>query len=151
MHWDHPRHGLLEESEFLRLAEDTGAMTGLRAWLLKQACRDAQAWQRTSPGMAVQVGLSARQLDQPALSENILLALTASGLAPHLLRLELGEEVLSADKASLAPGLERIAELGVRFTPSHQLARAIDSLGQALGMSVVVEPTLERIAVGRAA
>jgi EAL domain-containing protein (putative c-di-GMP-specific phosphodiesterase class I) len=151
MRWHHPRHGVLEDSEFLRVAEDTGTIVRLGAWLLMRACRDAQAWQRTSPGTAVQVALSCRELQQPELPAKILTALTASGLAPHLLRLELAEEVLGPDRDALQPMAARISQLGVKLTPSRELARAIAALSHALGMTVVGDGEIAALSLGRAA
>jgi predicted signal transduction protein with EAL and GGDEF domain len=104
----------------------------------------------------VQVGLPCGLLDRPELPGNILSALTTSGLAPHLLRFELSEELLGPDKDAYAGALERIAQLGVRFTPSAELAGAIVRLGTAVGMTIgsaeqVVPAELEPVVVGRAA
>jgi diguanylate cyclase (GGDEF)-like protein len=166
--WLHPGHGVLDQAEFLALAEDTGAIQQLGAWLLQQACRDAQAWQASSPGLTVHVGLTARQLDQPELPALVRSALDASGLAPHLLRLELDESMLAHADDSLGTRLEQIVKLGVRLAlkgvgagtlplsrlsatpidllklhpavqPSSDLAGAVLAMGSALGMTVAAE------------
>jgi diguanylate cyclase (GGDEF)-like protein len=122
--WQHPSRGLIPPAEFIPLAEKTGLIGPIGDWVLWQACQQVAAWQRDLPvgrTLELSVNLSPVQLDQPDLAERIGAALRASGLAPHLLLLELTEGVLVRDVDSVTAMLDRLKSLGVRL--------AIDDFG----------------------
>ena len=121
LHWQHPRRGLLGPAEFLRIAEETGSILEFGRWALEQACRDAARWQAVRPGLVVQVDLSPRQLEQPALVEIVSTALAGAGLPASCLRLEVVEQAVAEDGQSVAQVLDDLARLGVRL--------ALDDLG----------------------
>jgi len=108
--WRHPRRGLVMPLAFIPLAEETGLIVELGAWVLDRACHQAAAWK-----CAVSVNLSARQLEQPDLVELVAGALRRSGLRPDLLWLEITETVLMHDTEATIGRLEALKELGVRL------------------------------------
>lgn len=111
--WRHPELGLVPPADFIPLAEVTGLIVPIGAWVLRQACEQAVAWTDRAPGLRVAVNLSARQFQQPDLTETVTWALRSSGLAPERLELELTESMLMhALEAHEALG--RLKELGVR-------------------------------------
>ncbi|MGH7415623.1 MAG: putative bifunctional diguanylate cyclase/phosphodiesterase, partial [Candidatus Rokuibacteriota bacterium] len=71
--WKHPQRGLLFPGDFVGLSEETGLIVPLGRWVLHEACRQARQWQLATPGsnLAISVNLSARQLQQPGLVEEI--------------------------------------------------------------------------------
>jgi diguanylate cyclase len=83
--------------------------------VLDQACRQAAVWQRDNPGFELNVNLSASQLGNPDLTEEIRAVLVETGLAPNLLVLELTESVALTDLAESARVLAELKTLGVRI------------------------------------
>lgn len=111
--WQHPELGLMPPADFIPLAEVTGLIVPIGAWVLRQACAQTAAWSTLVPGLRVAVNLSARQFQQPDLIETVTGALRDSGLAPERLELELTESMLM--HALEAQGtLGRLKTLGVR-------------------------------------
>ncbi|HKG38165.1 MAG TPA: EAL domain-containing protein [Conexibacter sp.] len=110
--WQHPERGLLAPAEFIAVAEDSGLIAPLGAWVLEKACRQAVAW---GGGRFVSINLSPRQLshsDVPALLER---ALAETGVDPALLELEITENVLMEQSASALGTLRQLKAMGVRL------------------------------------
>ncbi len=122
--WEHPRRGLLPPIEFIRVAEETGLIVPLGAWVLGEACRQAAAWRSELPGAAelyVSVNLSTRQLLETDLVTQVRDVLEATALDPSGLTLELTEGSLMQDVQETATTLRALKDLGVRL--------AIDDFG----------------------
>jgi diguanylate cyclase len=113
--WRHPERGLLPPASFLDLAESLGMLPQLGGWVLEEACRQAAIWQRQTPGFELNVNLSASQLGNPCLIEEVRDVLVRTGLAPGLLVLELTETVALTDLAESARVLRALKTLGVRI------------------------------------
>ena len=113
--WRHPDRGLLPPASFLDLAESLGMLPRLGGWVLEEACRQAATWQRQTPGFELNVNLSASQLSNPHLIEEVREVLVRTGLAPELLVLELTETVALTDLAESARVLSGLKTLGVRI------------------------------------
>jgi EAL domain-containing protein (putative c-di-GMP-specific phosphodiesterase class I) len=114
--WQHPSRGLLPPSEFIPLAEETGLVIELDRWVLARACRDAAGWQPLSPDASapsVSVNLSGRQFQRPGLVETVAAVLTATGLEPGRLCLEVTETALMTDIEEGIRVLLRLRALGV--------------------------------------
>jgi diguanylate cyclase (GGDEF)-like protein len=118
--WHHPERGLLAPAAFVPIAEETGAIIELGAWVLDTACARTRFWQVADPGLAVSVNLSGRQLQDARLIPDVRHALDRSGLDPASLILEVTESVLVADPATEAI-LRDLKAIGVRL--------AIDDFG----------------------
>jgi EAL domain-containing protein (putative c-di-GMP-specific phosphodiesterase class I) len=83
---------LIPPSELIPLAEQTGLITPIRQWVLKEACRQVRAWQeehRSDSPLTLNVNVSACQFQQPNLVKEVRKTLQETGLAPHDLRLEI--------------------------------------------------------------
>jgi len=118
--WDHQRRGLLAPSEFIALAEETGLIVDIGRAVLRGACRQLEAWhQSAGPSLSIAVNLSARQLRDPQLLDDIRDVLRETGIAPEKLILELTESDLM--QATTTPLLEELKRLGVQL--------AIDDFG----------------------
>jgi len=98
--WEHPIEGRLPPSEFVPLAERTGMILPLGAWILRRACADARAWQETHPDVVVRVNVSPSQLVD-ALPDEIGAALGASKLKPERLVVEVTEAAMIPDPAEV--------------------------------------------------
>jgi diguanylate cyclase (GGDEF)-like protein len=122
--WLHPQRGFLSPADFLPLAEDTGLIKQVGAWVLDEGCKQLSAWQRI-PGyehLSLAVNLSARQLDSSSeLLADVRGTLAATGLDPRSLTLELTETVAMQDAETTATTLRLFRKLGVRL--------AIDDFG----------------------
>jgi len=116
--WDHPLLGLLLPDRFIGLAEDTGLIVPLGRWVLQEACRQAGEW---PDEVGIAVNLSARQLEDPGLIDDVAATLVASGLRPGRLVLEVTESAVVCDREATIQRLSALRELGVRI--------AIDDFG----------------------
>ena len=92
--WNHPTRGILAPNDFVPLAEETGLITEIGAWVLQQACSQGAAWRKAGYPIGMAVNVSARQLDSDQLIADIEEALTASRLEPEALTIEITETTL---------------------------------------------------------
>ena len=112
--WNHPTLGLVMPAAFIDVAEDSGLILALGAWVMHTACRDAASWQATiGTGRGVAVNVSVRQFQAPDFVDTVRSALLASTLDPTLLTVEITESVLIADNDTAAATLRELSELGV--------------------------------------
>ena len=113
--WNHPTRGLLVPASFLDLAETLGLLPQLGGWVLHEACRQAAEWQSQRPNFEVNVNLSASQLSNPHLVDEVRQVLEVTGLPPALLVLELTESVALTDLVESARILGNLKTLGIRL------------------------------------
>jgi EAL domain-containing protein (putative c-di-GMP-specific phosphodiesterase class I) len=122
--WHHPTEGLRAPDTFIPLAEETGLITEIGAFVLREACRQAARWvgSDTDPvPLMVTVNLSARQVVDPRTVDQVARALAEAGLDPRRLVLEITETVLMLDREAATATLGKLKALGVRI--------AIDDFG----------------------
>ncbi len=110
MRWKHPSRGMIPPSEFIGLAEETGAIVHMGNWALKQACMDAKSW---PDRIKVSVNVSAVQLESGDLYDAVVNALAAACLEPERLQLEITETVLMRDSLRTQGILRKLNSLGV--------------------------------------
>jgi len=120
--WHHPSRGLLLPGEFIGLAEDSGLIGKLGAWVLRQACRQAAVWDRLrnaageDPGrLNVSVNVSAHQLADPTFPRQVASALAESRLSPGKLWLEITESTLMSTGDVTAGALAALRALGLHL------------------------------------
>jgi EAL domain-containing protein (putative c-di-GMP-specific phosphodiesterase class I) len=120
--WRHPRLGLISPSDFIPIAEQSGLIVPIGAWVLEQACRRCASWQRdSSRPLQVAVNVSAVQLARSDFIDVVRSAAVNAGLEPGRLELELTESQIMSNVEDLARCLSEIRQLGVRI--------AIDDFG----------------------
>lgn len=113
MRWQHPIQGLISPAVFIPLAEEIGVMDIIGSWVLRRACIDASLWPCTNQkiGPSVSVNVSPTQMNDWQMFRSIVDdALTASGLHPSRLKLEVTETM--ATGSELAEGLDTLRTLG---------------------------------------
>jgi diguanylate cyclase (GGDEF)-like protein/PAS domain S-box-containing protein len=124
LRWQHPTRGMVGPEEFIFVAEETGLIRELGWWSLREACRQMSQWRGASDSyldLTVSVNLSAKQLLQAHLVEDMAKLLREIGLPPEALKLEITESAVMADPAAAAETLQQIKSLGIRL--------AIDDFG----------------------
>jgi diguanylate cyclase (GGDEF)-like protein len=119
--WDHPTRGVIAPIEFIPIAEESGLIVPIGRWVLQEACMQAAHWYGDGHRIGMAVNVSGRQLDDDELIEDVRGALTASGLDPTTLTLEITETTLMRDAEATAKRLRSLKQLGVRI--------AIDDFG----------------------
>ncbi len=95
--WAHPVHGVISPSDFIPVAEETGAIVKLGLWTLGEACRQLAEWRREFPELTdlfMAVNVSSRQFADPALVRVVLDSLEDNSLACHDLKLEITESTI---------------------------------------------------------
>jgi diguanylate cyclase (GGDEF)-like protein len=112
LRWRHPKHGLVSPAEFVPVAEDTGLIVPLGAWVIREACSRAAGWPEH---VRVAVNVSAVQFHRGALNESILRALADSGLAPNRLEVEITESIFLEGGEVTLRLLHALRSLGVRI------------------------------------
>src|SRR6478752_6515729 len=114
--WKHPDRGMISPDQFIPLAERSGLINLLSMWVLKTALRQVADWKRMGLVMPVSVNLSARDLIDVRLPDEIEAALHEAKVASELLEVEITESVLTADPARARAIVTRIGELGPTTT-----------------------------------
>jgi diguanylate cyclase (GGDEF)-like protein len=114
--WKHPDRGMISPDQFIPLAERSGLINLLSMWVLKTALRQVADWKRMGLEMPVSINLSARDLIDVRLPDEIEAALHEAKVASDLLEVEITESVLTADPARARAIVTRIGELGPTTT-----------------------------------
>ena len=117
LRWQHPERGVIRPDQFIPLAEENGMIIPIGEFALREACRQARAWQDAGlPPLAVSVNVSARQFEDPRLVERVAAALEWSGLAPQWLELELTESLVMRDVPQSVAKMGQLGAMGVALS-----------------------------------
>ncbi|WP_374214511.1 putative bifunctional diguanylate cyclase/phosphodiesterase [Streptomyces sp. Je 1-79] len=122
--WNHPQFGTLAPNRFVGIAEEDGSIVELGRWVLRTACTQARQWQKDHPRerpLFVSVNVAVRQVWDSDLVADVAGILTDTGLAPHLLQLELTESAVMGSAGRPLQALQALSDMGVRI--------AIDDFG----------------------
>lgn len=122
LRWKHPELGFIPPNRFIPVAERSGLIHDVGAWVLRRACRDVAAWRAQGLGaLGVAVNVSPLQFRRDDIEREVERALAAADLPHAALELELTESLLVADARNLADTLQRLSASGVQI--------AIDDFG----------------------
>jgi diguanylate cyclase (GGDEF)-like protein/PAS domain S-box-containing protein len=118
LRWNSRERGLVPPGEFIPLAEETGLIVPLGAWVIDRVCALLADWAHSSAtrGLVVAVNVSARQFRQPAFVEEVAAALSRHGADPRRLKLELTESLLLDNVEVTVARMEALRALGVHFS-----------------------------------
>ncbi|OYX31083.1 MAG: diguanylate cyclase [Hydrogenophilales bacterium 32-62-9] len=120
--WQDPELGILYPAHFIPIAEENGLIVPIGRWVLREACRQVQAWLDSGlPAVPVAVNISAMEFRHDSFLKWLALILKETGLAPRYLQLELTESILMHDAESSASVLDALKTMGVKL--------AIDDFG----------------------
>jgi diguanylate cyclase (GGDEF)-like protein len=120
--WRHPKHGLMTPGSFMELAEETGLMGAISAWVMEEACRQLSLWHAAgSSGLRVAVNLSPHEFSSPDLVDRVAAVVARHGLPRDALEIEITENVLLQDVPGVIAKLRKLRDGGVRI--------AIDDFG----------------------
>ncbi len=141
--WQHPVDGLLLPGTFIPLAEETGLVVLIGDMVLREACRQARAWQDQGlPALRIAVNVSARQFLENSLIDQVASALQAADLDPQWLELELTESLIMRDVEGAIERMHALRELGVSI--------AIDDFGTGYSsLSTLRRFPLSRLKIDR--
>jgi diguanylate cyclase (GGDEF)-like protein len=122
LRWNHPERGILPPSEFIGLAEATGAIVPMGEWVLREACGQVQHWrERGQTQLRAAVNLSVRQLQQADLVARVRHVLEDTGLPADSLEIEITESIAMRSSGRAIDNLRALKAAGVRVS--------IDDLG----------------------
>ena len=120
--WEHPQRGLVSPAEFIPIAERTGLIAEIDAWVMRQACEQMCQWQQAGVVLSfVAVNVSSRLFARRELFGQVAKVLHETGLDPACLELEVTESAVMDDPEVALEQMHRLRELGVRL--------AIDDFG----------------------
>ena len=120
--WNHPERGMVSPAEFIPVAEATGLIVPLTAWVLDEASRQAASWARDGLPLRVAINVSAKNVRDDRFPEHVMRCLDRHSLATELVELEITETAIVNDPARVARTVRRLKEAGV--------AVALDDFGQ---------------------
>lgn len=116
LRWHHPERGLLMPSDFVHLAEESGAIVPMGDWVIHQACFDARAWidaGLVERSFSVHVNVSGRQMSEGAFVERVIHTVRDLDLLPQQLTLDFDEATLYADKPTTMRALQTLRRFGI--------------------------------------
>jgi diguanylate cyclase (GGDEF)-like protein len=118
LRWEHPQRGLVQPSEFIPIAEETGLIIRIGRWVLNEACRQLKVWQQAHPRpepLRIGVNLSVKQFSQSDLIDQLASTLRTTGIEPGCLKLEITEAALIDKGTAALPLLGQIKQLGAQI------------------------------------
>ena len=120
--WRHPLHGLMNPGSFMELAEETGLMSAISAWVMEEACRQLALWHAAgNADLRVAVNISPHEFSRPDLVERVSAVVARYGLPREALEIEITENVLLQDVPGVIDKLRQLRQRGIRI--------AIDDFG----------------------
>jgi diguanylate cyclase (GGDEF)-like protein len=116
--WQHPERGMVPPGQFIGLAEDTGLIIPIGAWVLRTACLQLKAWEKVAAAADLQlaVNVSARQFRGVDFVQTVRDIVLETGINPQLLKLELTESVVLDSINDTIDKMQTLKALGVRFS-----------------------------------
>jgi EAL domain-containing protein (putative c-di-GMP-specific phosphodiesterase class I) len=116
MRWRHPVRGFVSPCEFIPIAEDTGMIVELGAWMLEQACHALAQRRDGGSALTLSLNVSPRQFRQPDFVQRVRAVLNATGAPPTQLIFEVTEGLLIDNLDQTIARMNELTALGIRFS-----------------------------------
>lgn len=116
LRWNSPAHGMVGPNHFIPIAEETGLIIPIGAWVLRTACRQARAWLDQGNDLLMAVNISGRQFQHPGFIAMVEEVLQETGLPAHRLELEITESIAMHDAERTIETLQALRELGIQLS-----------------------------------
>jgi diguanylate cyclase len=117
LRWQHPQRGVIAPDRFIPVADESGLIVEIGAWVMREACSQGRRWhQQGMQDLSVSVNVSAVQFAQPRLLETVRTTLEDTGFPPEKLVLEITESVLMKDAETTIGMLKALKNMGVRIS-----------------------------------
>jgi len=116
--WEHPELGIISPVDFIPIAEDTGQIVDVGAWILRESCDQIVIWDRElglDGTLTINVNVAKRQLIHPDFLALVKFVLTSTGLAPERLKIEITESTAIDPRHDMSVVIDQIRELGVQI------------------------------------
>ena len=110
LRWNHPSRGVLRPIDFLSVAEETGLIVELGAWVLNRVCCDLQEW--ANPILKIAVNFSPQQVEHPEFENLLMSSIKTHNVSPNQIEIEINEKLLIRDQALVKAKLKRLNRLG---------------------------------------
>jgi diguanylate cyclase (GGDEF)-like protein len=114
--WRHPEMGLISPLEFIPLAEETGLIVPIGEWILRRSCAQSRLWRDKGFNLHVAVNLSARQFQEPNLSQMVTEIIEETGFNPSFLNLEVTESSIMKNAESAVKTLGELRGMGIKIS-----------------------------------
>ncbi|WP_127469962.1 putative bifunctional diguanylate cyclase/phosphodiesterase [Thiomicrorhabdus aquaedulcis] len=116
--WNHPERGLVSPADFIPLAEETGQIKAMGAWVLATACQQLRCWQNQplTAHLTLAVNVSAKQFKEAGFVEQVIAVIKKTGIAPQKLKIELTESTILDNVEEAIQKMRQLRELGVKFS-----------------------------------
>ncbi len=122
LRWQHPSQGMISPARFIPVAEESGQILDIGAWVLRESCKTLKRWQEMGGNnITLSANVSPRQFHQSTFVEQVLGVVTETGVDPHYLELELTESLLIEHLSDVTEKMNTLKQHGIRF--------AIDDFG----------------------
>ncbi len=118
LRWEHPQYGLITPDQFISIAEQTGLILPIGAWVLQSACEQLKLWQNDplKKDLLLSVNISPRQFNQPDFVEQVQDIVAKTAINPARLKLELTESLMLHDLSHTIDKMNSLKRLGLRFS-----------------------------------
>ncbi|GAA5179806.1 EAL domain-containing protein [Niveibacterium umoris] len=117
LRWQHPQRGFVSPARFIPIAEESGLIVPLGRWVLREACRQARAWERQGlPPIMMAVNISPLQFRRDNIVEMVRQVLTETGHEPDRVELELTESLLMENAGEVLTTIQQLKSIGVRLS-----------------------------------
>jgi EAL domain-containing protein (putative c-di-GMP-specific phosphodiesterase class I) len=117
--WEAPDVGLLPPAEFIGIAEEIGLIGAIGRWVMREACRQARAWQEQfplTPPLVISVNVSGREFREGGLADHVAAVIEETGLDPTCLKLEITESAILDDTQAVSAVLDRLRAMRVQLS-----------------------------------
>lgn len=118
LRWEHPQYGLITPDQFIPIAEQTGLIMTIGAWVLQSACEQLKQWQNDplKKDLLLSVNISPRQFNQPDFVEQVRDIVAKTAVNPARLKLELTESLMLHNISNTIGKMKSLKQLGIRFS-----------------------------------